>query len=343
MSHSERSSWISSALVERAAELGLRGVADAEYYECRLAAAPAQLDYLVAFSRSNAAVAQRRLSALSEQSAPGEQRSWAPLLELFRAWNDGRSALSTLAPTIWLEFDDVRATEPYRGFPSVSVCLVPGYRTDEPLGSANASRGLRLVHDVLDRLGGDRGQARARLLGECFGALPAAARWIHVSVMLGRTPQALKLYGSLPRGELLPFLKRVGFRADMAAIQALLEHEYAADVAGDELLVDLNLDNCHDPRRCTLGLALGQQQLARGPDADPRRARALERWLAAGLCSPDKVALAQGWLGGGARGRFLDLKLVWGASTGALAKAYLGAHASASARSARASRTSGGS
>jgi len=329
--------WLSAAHIERAAELGFGAISEAEYYECRLGAEQRQVDYLVAAPRSRASAMLLQLRALSEREAAGAR--WAPLLELFASWASGRTSLSHHVPTLWLEFDDVNTDA--LALPSVSVCLVPAYRTDRPLDQANAHRGLGSIRDTLDILAPARRAELDSLLVRCFDVLPAGARWIHLSVMLGRSPQAVKLYGSVPRRHLVPLLRDLEFQGDLAAIAQLLEREYAADLAGDELFVDLNLDTYHDRRSCTLGLALGQQHVAHGPDRDPARAEALARWEAAGCCVPQRARLAQAWLAGPTC--FLDLKLVWRADAPLLAKAYLGSHVPAASTSARASRTSGGS
>lgn len=343
--------WITARHLERIAALGFSDRSEAEYYECRLAAANPRVDYLVALTRSRARDAHQQLLELVARRAPGERTSWSPLLALFDSWADGHSVISRQVPTIWLEFDDTPSPSSSSGSasgsrlydtpPSVSVCLVPAYRTDQPLDQANAHRGLGLARDCLALIEPARCNEVEPMLSDCFAALPVGARWIHLSVMLGRSPRAVKLYGSLPRGLLSSFLRDVEFSGDLDAISGLLEREYGRDLAGDELLVDLNLDNYRDARRCTLGLALGQQHVARGPDRDPRRTHALARWVEAGHGAPARAASAQAWLA--EPGRFLDLKLVWSAEAPLLAKVYLGSHARVESSSARASRTSGGS
>jgi hypothetical protein len=101
---------------------------------------------------------------------------------------------------------------------------------------------------------------------------------------------------------------------------------------GEELYLDLNLDDASDSSRCTLGLAVAQQHLLRGLDSDPTRARLLQAWEAAGLCDPAKVEAVKAWpQSARPRPRFfmqdvriLDIKLVFRAGKGWQAKAYVG-------------------
>jgi hypothetical protein len=106
-----------------------------------------------------------------------------------------------------------------------------------------------------------------------------------------------------------------------------MDGPYGPDLVGDEVYIDLNLDNFRDPSRCSLGLAVGQQHVTRGPDRDPARKRILDRWISSGICETEKASTIRAWCA--APSRFLDLKLVWQSSTGLTAKAYLGAHRSA--------------
>jgi hypothetical protein len=79
---------------------------------------------------------------------------------------------------------------------------------------------------------------------------------------------------------------------------------------------------------------VAQQHLVRGPEIDPRRQAILKRWCEAGLANEEKVTRLQAALddpstselGSVRAGRFLDLKLVWSAAVGTIAKGYLGFH-----------------
>lgn len=133
----------------------------------------------------------------------------------------------------------------------------------------------------------------------------------------------------------MSYLNRIGWAGSAAAVQAALSQLYPARLLGDELYVDLNLENSLDPERATLGLAVAQQHLENGPDRDPTRSEVLAGWLKAGLCDFAKVDLARAWAESDWNApqslfvreqRYLDLKLVWQPSTGWDAKCYLGRH-----------------
>jgi hypothetical protein len=292
--------------------LAARRLCVAEYYECRLEPQAQQVDYLCALQREGA----RQL--LGSGVFLGEAKR-GPLERLLTTWLEDESLLATRVPFIWLEFDDMasRAEAP----PSVSVCLVPNYRVERVLPDGVRARHLETAVSVLQELQPETAHHDARLLEECFAALPAGGRWIHLSVMLGREPQAVKLYGVFPRAELLPYLKAIEWCGNFSAIEALLRGPYCEELVGNELYVDLNLENFRDPARASLGLAVSQQHALRGPEPDPSRAKVLSSWVAEGLASPAKAEAGQRWLD--RREHFLDLKLVWqgGITT---PKAYLG-------------------
>ena len=315
--------------VARALELA--SIMSAQYHECRLGADQGQVDYLVAFSRAAAAALSRRLSG-SWLDGPLPERRRA-LGRLVGAWAGGRSVVSAQSPTFWLEFDDCAATSARAALPSVSVCLVPAYRGNRPLNGGDSARGLATALDALGHLGVQESGSPEELRG-CFEGLPDGARWIHLSVMLGRTPSALKLYGAFPRKELLPYLDRIGWAGDARAIERIMGDVYGASLLGEQVFVDLNLDTFRDVGRCTLGLAVTPQHLVQGPAPESDRRRILDRWIAAGLCTEEQAADVKSWVNraggdtveGGMLRPFLDLKLVWQAGRSLQAKAYLGVH-----------------
>lgn len=293
--------------------LAARRLCVAEYYECRLESQGQQVDYLCALQPEGAR--QLLSSGIFDSNA-----KHGPLQRLLMSWLQDESLLASRVPFIWLEFDDMGVAGGAEAPPSVSVCLVPNYRVERLLPDGVRSRHLETAQSVLQELQPETARRDAHLLEECFAALPAGSRWIHLSVMLGRTPQAVKLYGVFPRAELLPYLETIGWRGDLSAIGALLHGLYGQDLVGDELYVDLNLENFRDPSRASLGLAVSQQHALRGPEPDASRVKVLNRWVAEGLASSAKAAGCHSWLD--RRERFLDLKLVW--QGGITPKAYLG-------------------
>jgi hypothetical protein len=335
----ERRAWAWGA-APAARALDLQPIMSAQYYECRLGADQGQVDYLVAFSRGAAAPLRERLSVFGSGDGPAPER-WSALQRLAVAWADGRSLVSVQSPTFWLEFDDHVGAEASSAMPSVSVCLVPGYQATRPLASGQNARDLATAADALDHLQlEDHGKngALAEELQTCFDQLPDGARWIHLSVMLGRNPCAVKLYGVFPRSQLLPYLQRIGWAGDALAIEAIMKDVYAPSLVGDQVFVDLNLDTLRDPQRCTLGLAVAQQHLAWVPCSEPDRRGILQRWLGAGLCTAKQATDVSSWVNAASQGGydaaaadpllmpFLDIKLVWQTGKRLLAKAYLGCH-----------------
>jgi hypothetical protein len=311
-------------------QLGLDGLIETRYYESRLAPHRDQIDYLVALPRSAASLALERIVSRTRQSTSSDER-WQAIVRLLESWADGRSLTSTQVPILWLEHDDILAN-PRHAVPSVSVCITPGYRMSAELPPRHP-RDLALAQEVLTLLDVGFGNQRAGVLTAAFDELPPRARWIHVSYMLGRNPRSVKLYGALQRCDLPDFLERMGWAGERGAIEYALRTLYPAELLGDEVFVDLDLENFDDGKRCSLGLAASQQQVLRGPDRDPARGQILEAWSAAGLCDPDKVKRVQAWLACGParterpfrrQTRFLDLKLVWQAEAGFTAKAYAG-------------------
>jgi hypothetical protein len=252
-------------------------------------------------------------------------------VRLFRAWADSDSLVARRCPTLWLEFDDCQPRR-RRAVPSVSACITENYRIDQgPRPQDPEDR--RLADEVLTLLDAAPDPELGRRLDVVFDELPPGARWIHVSYMLGRTPRALKLYGVIPRSELLGYLAKVGWAGDMNAIEQGLPGVYPEALLADSVFLDLNLENLCDRRRATLGLAVAQQHLRFGHDADPTREAILDRWQSARMADPAKIAAVRAWPRSAEQvpvkrfereSRFLDVKLVWQESTGFVAKAYVG-------------------
>ncbi len=320
--------WSSAA--EPAAELGGAGLVASQYYELRLEADAQQVDYLISFKR-NASQALARAVAALDKGEGHRASGWRDIDALLSTWSNPASSMGMRCPTVWFEYDDIGERKPL-SVPSVSVCLTPHYRAGEP-HRAQAADDLALAHEVLELLGARPGERDA--LSAVFSALPSGARFIHLSTMLGRQPRAVKLYGVLKYAELRAYLARIQWKGDWSAIEDALARLYPRHLLGEELFIDLNLENFRDDQRATLGLAVAQQHLYRGPEPDPERSAVLDAWTQAGLCDPAKVRAVMDWPSS-ARGvkvgrferehRFLDVKLVWQAKGGLVAKAYLGRH-----------------
>jgi hypothetical protein len=312
-------------------QLGIRDIRGTQYVECRLGDAREQVDYLCALSRSGAGSFHEALKTYATAHALAQDSVWTTLFRLLRQWDDGDSPIHATAPGIWLEFDDVVRHGQRPTTPSICVGLVAGYRFDQPFNPPDFDRDFHAASSALRALGVDPSEPVRSVLSACFADLPRSGRWVHLSVMLGRRPSAIKLYGVMNREALAPYLRKIGWAGDYAAIARLMAEAYGPDLVGDEVFLDLNLENFRDEASCSLGLAVSQQHVVRGPDRDPRRTRILERWASLGLAERGRSQRILEGLRGRADvfrpdGRILDLKLVWQAGRGATAKAYLGSH-----------------
>jgi hypothetical protein len=301
----------------------------ARYVECRLLPGQPDLDYLLAFSRSRAEALETALVHALAEAPVSQRQRWKPLLSLLGAWRDGSSRTSRQVPAIWLEFDAVNRSGRRGVSPSVSVCMTPDYRAEQEIFANSQSQELSVIDEVLALLGVQ--SVGQRLVAECFRCLPPGSRWIHFSTMIGRDSRALKLYGVLPRCELMPYLDAIGWGGDRSTVSYLLQELYPGEVLGDLVFIDVNLSNLRDSRTASLGLAVSQQHLVRGADKDPLRRGVLDRWCESGLACAERIAAIQNVLSDPAScslrdGRFLDLKLVWSADAGLVAKGYLGFH-----------------
>lgn len=142
--------------------------------------------------------------------------------------------------------------------------------------------------------------------------------------MTGRSPQAVKLYGVVPRRELVPYLRELSWANSTDQVEQTLTQLMPEVLSGAEIYFELNLTTMHSSGAATLGLAFAQQQCPN----DPRRELILAQLLIGGQCSEDTARALQQWpsLAGlrNASERWLDLKVVIGPSGDCTTKAYLG-------------------
>jgi hypothetical protein len=315
---------------------GLEDVITAMYLEMRLGSGDRRVDCLFAIDRPcpSDAHAFRDLAQRAQGWSAPEQQAWLPIARLGDAWAHPGAPLWSRVPAMWLELDDVRrqGASP----PSVCMCLVPAYaRPFDHLGEGHIDEDLDTVRRILELLGMPPSPADDERLRRCFACLPPEGRFIHLSVMLGREPRAVKLYGTMRRAALLPYLREIGWRGEFDALAHAQETLYDESLVGDEVFFDLNLANFDVPDRASMGLSFSQQHVVRGPDRDPGRRALLDRLVGAGLCRSDEATMLAAWPGTSrvcTEGkkvpqrfvRFLDVKLVWEAGRGLQAKAYLG-------------------
>lgn len=318
--------WSSPA--RPAVELGVESRLSSQYFEFRLAPGQEQVDYLFAVHPAAARRTVDRLRNLAEQREVAEFSSIARLIE---RWTTVHGPLAVRVPTLWFEYDAFLSASA-SAVPSISLCITPGYSARRPLIERDPMD-LAVACEALDLLDVNAATTGRSLLQPAFDELPDGARIIHVSAMLGRDPKAVKLYGVLDRGELIPYLERLGWAGNFRSLEFALAELYPANLLGRELYFDLNLENLRNPVRASLGLAVSQQHVLRGPDRDPSRLRVLDAWTNAALCDPQKVKDVRAWLDSPASRsearlanapRLLDVKLTWHEDLGYCAKAYLG-------------------
>jgi hypothetical protein len=184
---------------------------------------------------------------------------------------------------------------------------------------------------VYQALTGHRGEDDlVDLLRSCIYALPIGADLVHISLMSGRDPHAVKVYGVAPRSLFSSYLRTVGWCGSFTTLHDVMERLAIPGLCGDDVYFDLNLSNMHIPNESTLGVAFSQQQV--GPDA--RRLTLLQHLADEGQCSSQQAAALGAWATLAPEpcaahrhrriSRHLDLKTVIAPRGELRTKAYLG-------------------
>ena len=259
------------------------------------------------------------LFALDERPSSREAMAADGLEALWDAW-----PWLGPKPQIWLEYDGVDSGRPSR--PSPSLCLVPGYGRDRSQRTKPEHSRLELLDAFAAAVGADPDMvARVRSCAEHMSA-------IHFSVMVGRSPVSHKLYCAVPLADAVTCLRRVGWRGPRDELEGLLAQLYHPSWAGDELYLDLTLDDLDRPGGNRVGLVLPQQHLD-APGADLGRCRFLSECMDLALCtveqghelaevSPRQIVELRGYPF--AMTRWNDYKIVWEPREGLALKVYLG-------------------
>jgi hypothetical protein len=106
--------------------------------------------------------------------------------------------------------------------------------------------------------------------------------------MLSREPVTVKVSGTVPKEQFLPYLRQVGWRGEFAALEMLL-NTFAS--ATDAIRFDLCVDALIAPR-------IGIEFLS-GPQPPNQTARQqlLTQLVDAGLCTAEKRAAVEAWEG----------------------------------------------
>ena len=313
-----------------ARSLALNGLS--YYAECRLAE-PRQLDLLMAFNRhrTDLQLLLSRLTTCCEGASEKARGAWVLAHDFVCRWAKSREVLHQVVSAIWLEFDDVRRKASDQG-PSMSACVVPDYgRNFRPSDQLERRRKAEIMTSVYQALTGRAAEDEfVDLLRSCTFALPNGADLVHISVMAGRDPRAVKIYGVVPRSVFSSYLRTVGWCGSFSTLHTVMQRLVIPGLCGEDVYFDLDLSNLHSPNKSTLGIAFSQQQL--GPDS--RRLTLLQHLADEGQCTLEQAAALGAWATLAPEpcatdrhrrvSRHLDLKTVLGGPAELRTKAYLG-------------------
>lgn len=309
------------------------------YLEYRLRDGDPRVDLLASIAApAHAGRAHRERARVAAELAglQADSPAWERVKRFARAWADPEDRLHAQVPLVWLEFDDMHRDAGGAPEPCFHACVDRGYLQHGDT-SAAPGEGEEGAREVLERLfavllGQPLPAATSRALHACCERLRPGGRMIHVSVMLSRTPAAIKLYGVVPRHDLHGYLQRIEWPGCTRTLDALLDGFCLPATIDDTIYFDLALEDDVTPY---LGIVFSQMQLGVGENRDPRRAALLDRLVAAGLCTAEKRDAALAWPGSTrvvhARSstparlrRWLDIKLGFRPGLPLEAKAYLG-------------------
>jgi hypothetical protein len=309
------------------------------YWECRLTADAPQVDFLTCVAAYDNG--REVFSGKQEDNGLSPVFTGAPVWDnaqsFFSQWADPISPLYDGVPLIWLEFDHVESALPHVPLPSFSFCVDPLYaerRSWEQYVKARNPhyRQQMTEHGLPLFLGQPLSPQTAQALRTCFEVLPAGSRLIHLSAMVARQPSVVKLYGSVPRTQLLSYLKQIGWAGSVPELTDILATFCTPETVDDTMYIDLSLGETVLPR---LGIAFAQQQIPNLPSKDPSRRMLLDLCEQNGLCSAEKREALLAWAGSSLAlfsgekrptkiHRWLDIKFVYDPGSSLEAKGYLG-------------------
>lgn len=265
---------------------------------------------------------------LQATQTAGETGPSRRLLELIASKHNRISGL-------WFEHDDIARSSLELPQPSLCVCLVPFYH-GERVSDADADADISLICELVEGMTGALPAPQAQCIRRVVACLPTPGRFIHLSFMVGREPNVIKLYGVVPREQLIEYLREIGWAGPLRDIAALVERHCPRSRVADDIYLDLTLDTLTVPGGNRLGFAFTPQHLDHSSERDPGRKPLLDQWVEVGLCSAWQRDTLVCWPAHGVVGdqtggawpmrvdRWLDLKCVWDPRAGLLGKAYLG-------------------
>lgn len=268
------------------------------------------------------------LSRLVTSQPPSS--AWHRIHHFCAEWAREGSSLHQDIPFIWLEFD-LPAGHGGPAEPFLFFCTQRDFLTS-PFGYLKSldgevttqARQLRLIDDGLSLLLGHRPwPAVLDRVSECLAALPLAGHLLHVAPLSLRSLEAVRLVLTLPRAEVLTYLRAVEWPGRFDEVRAFLEGLHA-----ESPMVGIQLDV-----GAVVGGTLGMQFYFSGPDA--RWTALIDALVDRGLCAPSKRGAVLAWPGKetvrlssrawpvGLR-REMEIKLVCRPDQPPLAKAYFG-------------------
>jgi hypothetical protein len=313
--------------------------ASSYYWECRLAAGATQVDFLacVAASDGGREVLAGQGTGAGLPDVLLENPLWDPAHDFFRQWAEPTSVLHEAIPLIWLEFDQVDGPVPEVPLPSFSFCLDPLYADRRSWSQHINSLNMQERRKVAERgvhlfFGSPLSPQSQQALFACFDSLPPSGQIIHLSAMVARQPAVVKMYGSIPKDQLLTYLTRIGWPGSIPELTDILTTFCTPETVDNNMFIDLTVGETVMPK---LGLAFSQLQIENLPHRDPTRQILLDQCVQTGLCTPEKRDALLTWPGS-FRATFrheqwptrfrkwLDVKIIYQPNQPLEAKGYLG-------------------
>jgi hypothetical protein len=301
------------------------------YLECRLTAQANQVDFLTsALSAEGREILAGNSPKIDLSDEILKNSLWRRIRDFFKYWAEPTSPLYEQVPLIWLEFDKVSEALPAVPLPSLCFCLSPEYMQRGTDNHLSPQQYQKLIKTALEPLFNYPllPQTEQNLFA-CFDLLPPDGHIIHISAMLARHPPTLKVYGCIPREQLLTYLRCLGWTGSIAEIDKFIS-TFCPTL--NPIFIDLTVGDTIASR---IGLAFSQIHLGRLPRSDPKWSSLLEQLVESSLCAPEKREGLLNWPGSSQitfrneawptrLDRWLDLKIVYQPQQPLEAKGYLG-------------------
>lgn len=259
--------------------------------ECRLGDASNQVDLM-----AGAVVhPQEAFPCVPNSVVSGlDQRSSLGLAEFCGRWSEPDSCLPRSVSMVWLAFDLVRSegglppacitfcVDPHLFEGDVSGARVPLARQDY---AAVADEGLGLL------LGQPLSPGLRENLTTCFDGLPVGGRIVHLSAMLSRPTEVVKVNARVPAAKAETFARRAGWGGARDTLRSVIE-TFGHGV--ETIQLDFAMSDLMSPK---LGVGFFDNEVT------PASPGALDGLVRHGLCTPAKREALLAW-SGASRERF---------------------------------------